>query len=362
MRPVPPGAIIGPGATIGIVGGGQLGRMLAMAAAQLGYKCHVYAPDEAPPAAEVCDRFTRGAWDDEDKLAAFGRSVDVATYEFENIAAAPLAALAAQAPLRPPRRALEIAQDRFAEKSFACAHGGNPPAFASVDDQADLERALAEIGAPAILKTRRFGYDGKGQCRIESPAEAGAAWREVGGAASILEAFVPFQAEFSILLCRGLNGETLIWPTPQNRHRDGMLDCSTVPAGEEVRRVVAQAQALARRIADALDYVGVIAFEYFATSGGALFNEMAPRVHNSGHWTIEGAVTSQFENHVRAICGLPLGATDLAGTRVEMRNLIGDDAAGWAEILADPQAHLHLYGKGEARPGRKMGHVTRVWR
>jgi 5-(carboxyamino)imidazole ribonucleotide synthase len=356
MNPVPPGS------TIGIVGGGQLGRMLAMAAARLGYKCHIYAPDETPPAAEVSAFFTRGAWDDEAALARFGRSVDVATYEFENIAAGPLAALAAEAPLFPPRRALETAQDRLAEKSFIRGLGGRPPAFAPVDDLPGLEAALAEIGAPAVLKTRRFGYDGKGQARIADPSGAAEAWEAVRGAPSILEAFVDFEAEFSILLCRGQDGAIMTWPVPENRHRAGMLDRSTVPADEKVEAVRAEAEALARRVADALDYVGVLALEFFATADGPLFNEMAPRVHNSGHWTIEGAVTSQFENHVRAICGLPLGDTDLTGSRVEMVNLIGEEADRWQEILSEPAAHLHLYGKAEARPGRKMGHVTRVRR
>ncbi|MDB5693412.1 MAG: 5-(carboxyamino)imidazole ribonucleotide synthase [Alphaproteobacteria bacterium] len=356
MKPVPPGS------TIGIVGGGQLGRMLAMAAARLGYKCHVYAPDEAPPAAEVSAHFTRGAWDDEAALARFGRSIDVATYEFENIAAAPLAALAAEAPLYPPRRSLEIAQDRLEEKGFIQGLGGRPPAFQPVDDLAGLEAALAAIGAPAVLKTRRFGYDGKGQARIADPSGAAEAWAAVRAAPSILEAFVDFEAEFSILLCRGADGRTVIWPVPENRHRQAMLDRSILPAGEAVRRVQAEAEALARRAADALEHVGILALEFFATAEGPLFNEMAPRVHNSGHWTIEGAVTSQFENHVRAICGLPLGDTGLAGSRVEMTNLIGSEAETWPEILADPAAHLHLYGKGETREGRKMGHVTRVWR
>jgi 5-(carboxyamino)imidazole ribonucleotide synthase len=355
MKPIPPGS------TIGIVGGGPLGRMLAMAAARLGYKCHVYAPDEAPPAAEVAAHFTRGAWDDEASLGRFGRSVDVATYEFENIAAAPLAALAAEAPLYPPRRALEIAQDRLQEKNFIRGLGGRPPAFRAVDDLFGLETALAEVGAPAVLKTRRFGYDGKGQARIADPAGMKEAWDSVR-ASSILESFVAFDAEFSILLCRGPDGATLTWPIPENRHRQGVLDRSSLPAGEAVRRVQLEAEAIARRAADALDYVGVLALEFFATPEGPLFNEMAPRVHNSGHWTVEGAVTSQFENHIRAICGLPLGDTALTGARVEMVNLIGAEADGWAEILADPEAHLHLYGKGEAREGRKMGHVTKVFR
>jgi 5-(carboxyamino)imidazole ribonucleotide synthase len=352
--------ILPPGSTIGIVGGGQLGRMLAMAAAQLGYKCHVYAPDEAAPARDVAARFTRGEWDDEEALARFGRSVDVATYEFENIAAGPLAALAAETPLWPPRRALEIAQDRLAEKVFVAGLGGRPAPFAAVDDRQDLDAALAGIGTPAILKTRRFGYDGKGQVRIAAAADAETAWKAVYGAPSVLEAFIRFEAEFSILLCRSVSGETVVWDAPRNVHEGGILARSDVPAGPAFAAAIAEAEALALRVAGALDYVGVLALEFFATAEGALFNEMAPRVHNSGHWTIEGALTSQFENHVRAICGLPLGATGLVVPRVEMRNLVGADIDGWRDLLADRSAHLHLYGKAEARPGRKMGHVTRL--
>ncbi|HEX8580580.1 MAG TPA: 5-(carboxyamino)imidazole ribonucleotide synthase [Allosphingosinicella sp.] len=352
--------IVPPGSTIGIVGGGQLGRMLAIAAAQLGYRCHIYAPDEAPPAAEVSALFTRGAWDDEDKLACFGRSVDVATYEFENIPAGALSALAAEAPLYPPRRSLDTAQDRIAEKEFARSHGARPPRFAAVSTREELERALAEVGTPAVLKTRRFGYDGKGQARIMAPGDADAAWKAVRGAPSILEAFVDFTAEFSILLCRGADGGTVTWPVPRNEHHGGILARSTVPAGPELAGAIAEAEPLARKVADALGHVGLLTLEFFACPDGAVFNEMAPRVHNSGHWTIEGAKTSQFENHIRAICGLPLGATDLTAERVEMRNLLGEDVMRWRDILGEPGAHLHLYGKGEGRPGRKMGHVTRL--
>jgi len=353
--------IVIPGSTIGIVGGGQLGRMLAMAAAQLGYRCHIYAPDEAPPAAEVSALFTRGDYDDETALARFGASVDVATYEFENIAAGPLAALAAQAPLHPPRAALEVAQDRLAEKEFVARLGGRPAPFAPVADRAGLDAALAQIGAPAVLKTRRFGYDGKGQARIMVAGDADAAWEAVKGAPSVLEGFVRFDAEFSILLCRAPSGETVTWDAPRNVHVGGILDTSEVPAGEALAPAIAEADALARKVADALDYVGVLTLEFFVAAGGAVFNEMAPRVHNSGHWTIEGALTSQFENHIRAICGLPLGDTDLTAPRVEMKNLIGADVEQWREHLTG-SAHLHLYGKGEARPGRKMGHVTRLIR
>jgi len=352
--------IIPPGSTIGIVGGGQLGRMLAAAGAQLGYKCHIYAPDEAPPAAEVAARFTRGAYDDEAKLRRFGGQVDVATYEFENIAAGPLSALAAKAPLFPPRAALEVAQDRLAEKEFVLAQGGRPAGFVAVASLAELEAGLATLGTPAILKTRRFGYDGKGQMRIDAAAEAAAAWQAVRGTPCVLESLVEYDGEFSILLCRSAEGEVAIWDAPRNVHGRGILERSSVPAGPAFAPAIAGAEALARRIAQALDYVGVLALEYFAVGDKALFNEMAPRVHNSGHWTIEGALTSQFENHVRAICGLPLGATARTAPKVEMRNLIGDDVDAWRDILADRSAHLHLYGKAEARPGRKMGHVTRL--
>ena len=353
---------VAPGSTIGIVGGGQLGRMLAMAAAQLGYKCHIYAPDADPPAAEVAARLTVGAFDDSEQLGRFAEQVDVATYEFENIAAAPLAAIAEQVALHPPRRALETAQDRLSEKRFILAQQGRPAPFAPVDDLPGLKSALAEIGAPAILKTRRFGYDGKGQVRISDPAEAETAWAAMRGAACILEGFVPFDAEFSIILCRSSDGETLFWPTPQNVHNNGILDLSSAPADSSLEPAIEKAQSLAGRVADALDYVGVLTLEFFALGEEAIFNEMAPRVHNSGHWTIEGSLTSQFENHIRAICGLPLGATDLTASRVEMRNLIGSDVEAWLDILADRTAHLHLYGKDEAREGRKMGHVTRLIR
>ena len=351
---------VAPGSTIGIVGGGQLGRMLAMAAAQLGYRTHIYAPDEAPPAAEVSADFTRGDFDDEDALARFAESVDVATYEFENIAAGPLSAIADRVPLFPPRRALETAQDRLTEKQFAHDLGGRPAPFAAVNCRADLDRAIAKIGCPAILKTRRFGYDGKGQAKISSPADADAAWAAIHGAPAVLEGFVSFTCEFSILLCRGRDGATLFWDATRNTHVDGILRRSEAPVEPALDKAVSEGRALAQRIADALDYVGVLAIEYFADADGAVFNEMAPRVHNSGHWTTEGALTSQFENHIRAVCGIPLGATDLVVPRVEMENLIGHDVDRWHELLADRAAHLHLYGKREARPGRKMGHVTRL--
>jgi len=352
--------IVPPDSTIGIVGGGQLGRMLALAAARLGYRCHIYAPDPNSVAAEVSARFTQGAFDDEGALTRFAAEVDVVTYEFENIPTAPLRALAEIVPLHPPVGALETAQDRLEEKTFIQRYGGRPAPFAQVDDPAGLERAIAEIGTPSILKTRRFGYDGKGQVRIDAADQAAAAWEAVRGQPSILEGFVAFDAEFSVLLCRAIEGETVFWDSPRNRHEGGILVNSSIPAGPGFGKAIADGRALAAKVADALDYVGVMAVEFFALGGEAIFNEMAPRVHNSGHWTIEGARTSQFENHIRAICGMPLGATDLAAPRIEMANLVGAEADGWNEILADPTAHLHLYGKREARPGRKMGHVTRI--
>jgi 5-(carboxyamino)imidazole ribonucleotide synthase len=349
--------IVPPGSTIGIIGGGQLGRMLALAAAPLGYRCHVYAPDDAGPAAQVAAEVTRGAFDDVAAIAAFAAAADVVTYEFENVPIAPLKAIAT---LRPPLEALEIAQDRLAEKAFILRHGGRPARFAAVDDRIGLDAALIEIGAPAILKTRRFGYDGKGQARIAAPEDADAAWAAIEGAPSVLEALIPFDAEFSILLCRGADGETVTWDAPVNRHEGGILATSTLPAPAALAPAIAEAEALARRAADALGHVGMLTLEFFAVGGAAVFNEMAPRVHNSGHWTIEGAETSQFENHIRAICGLPLGASRRTAAAIEMRNLVGDDALSWREPLAEPGAHLHLYGKGAPRPGRKMGHITRI--
>lgn len=352
--------IIEPGATIGIIGGGQLGRMLSIAAAQLGYRCHIFAPEAAPPAADVSAMLTQGDYADTDALLRFAASVDVVTYEFENIDTAPIAALAERAVVRPSVHALEVAQDRLAEKDFISSLGGRPAPYCAVATRAELDEALHRIGAPAILKTRRFGYDGKGQARILAPTDADTAWAAIGGNPAVLEGFVRFEREFSILIARGADGQVRIWDAPDNEHRNGILDRSTAPAGPLIQGQLDEASALARATAEALDYVGVLAMEFFASDTGPVFNEMAPRVHNSGHWTIEGARTSQFENHIRAVCGLPLGAVDLVAAKVEMTNLIGGDVHDWLTVLADPNAHLHLYGKGEARPGRKMGHVTRL--
>ena len=350
--------MIPPGETIGILGGGQLGRMLAIAAAQLGYRCHVYAPEADSIAAEVSGDFTCAAWDDAEALARFAATCAVITYEFENVPAAPLAALGAT-PLRPNARALECAQDRVNEKTFAEAQGGRTAAWARVDAPADLAVAIATLGAPGILKTRRDGYDGKGQWRIAG--EQGEAERlSLPDKALIYERLVEFAAEFSVVLVRGESGDVRFWDCPENVHRGGILARSSVPSGLPAADQLVPARELARRTAEALDYVGVLTLEFFADEKGPVFNEMAPRVHNSGHWTIEGAVTSQFENHIRAICGLPLGDTGLAARRVEMRNIVGEAAEDWPAMLADPANHLHLYGKAAVHPGRKMGHVTRL--
>ena len=350
--------MIPPGETIGILGGGQLGRMIAMAAAQLGYRCHIFAPEPDSVAAEVSAAFTCAGYDDAAALAAFAADCAVVTYEFENVPVAPLAGLG-PALLRPGAEALEVAQDRLNEKTFVTGLGGTTAPFLCVDSAEDLARAIARIGAPGILKTRRDGYDGKGQWRIASPADA-ATISLPAGVPLIYEGFVRFTAEFSVILCRGADGDVRFWDSAENIHLGGILDSSNLPASAGIAAQVPAARALTQTIAEKLGYVGVLTCEFFATAHGPVFNEMAPRVHNSGHWTIEGAITSQFENHVRAICGLPLGDTRLAARGVVMNNLIGDAAHDWPAILSDPANHLHLYGKAAARPGRKMGHVTRL--
>ena len=348
-----------PGSTIGILGGGQLGRMLAVAAAQLGYRTHVLAPDRESVAAQTASSLTRADYHNRIVLADFAAACDVVTYEFENIDVTPVEWLAERVPVHPNPAALRVAQDRIAEKRFVETVGGRPAPWAPVNSEADLMAALDRIGYPAILKTTRFGYDGKGQAVIRDAADAVEAWATIGGPA-VLEGFIAFTHEFSILIARGQDGASVRYDPPHNVHRDAILRTSTVPAPAEIVAQAEEATALACRIADELGYVGVLACEFFVGSDGPVFNEMAPRVHNSGHWTIEGADTSQFENHIRAICGLPLGATTLTGREVTLENLIGDDA--WQPALTEAGAHLHLYGKGSARPGRKMGHVTRVKR
>lgn len=347
-----------PGATIGILGGGQLGRMLALAASPLGYRVHVYAPESELVAAEVSAFCTRASYEDRDALTAFAAGCDVITYEFENVPSETVAFLETLKPVRPGHQALDVAQDRLAEKRFVEALGGRTAPYRPVETLAELEAALADLGTPAILKTRRFGYDGKGQVRIDAPEAAAAAFAELGGAGLILEGFVRFQREFSVIVARGLDGREAHYPVCLNRHEGGILARTDVPAVGIPEADVEAATALVVQVADRLGYVGVLTCEFFATDTGPVFNEMAPRVHNSGHWTIEGARTSQFEQHVRAVCGLPLGSVALTARAIVMRNLLGDTSAEWPALLADQAAHLHLYGKSEAVPGRKMGHVT----
>jgi 5-(carboxyamino)imidazole ribonucleotide synthase len=349
--------VIKPGSTIGILGGGQLGRMLAMAAAQLGYRCHVYSPEKDSIAAEVSAKFTCAEWYDREALAAYAQDCAVITYEFENVPVAPLRAIP-ENKLAPGLRALEVAQDRAHEKGLIEGLGGRPAPYAVIDSDEGVAEAIERIGTPGVLKTRREGYDGKGQWRIASAHEAEGL--RVPHEGLIYEELVRFEAEFSVILVRGRDGAIRFWDSPENVHRGGILARSSLPPSPIVAEQIPEARELATKAAEALGYVGVLTLEFFATPRGPVFNEMAPRVHNSGHWTIEGALTSQFENHIRAICGLPLGDTATRFEKVEMANLIGDDAARAAELLSDPAVHLHFYGKTEARQGRKMGHVTRV--
>ncbi|HEX2624081.1 MAG TPA: 5-(carboxyamino)imidazole ribonucleotide synthase [Sphingomicrobium sp.] len=349
-----------PGSTIGIVGGGQLGRMMAIAAARLGFRCHVLASDEKPCGAEVAGDFTRARYDDAEAIAAFAASCDVVTYEFENLPVGPLVPLGDK--LRPGTRSLEIAQDRATEKRFLERVGARIARWAAVDDEQSLAGAVETVGLPLVLKTRRLGYDGKGQCWVRSADEARAAWRSIGDQPAVAESAIDFAAEFSVLVARTEAGEVKAWDSPRNVHDDGILRRSIVPGGDVIAAHADEAVAMARIIAEQLQHIGVLTVEFFACADGPLVNEIAPRVHNSGHWTIEGAVTSQFEQHVRAVCGLPLGDTSIVGGGSTMDNLIGDDVESWTDLVAEPGAHLHLYGKGEARPGRKMGHVTRLSR
>ncbi|WP_395644979.1 5-(carboxyamino)imidazole ribonucleotide synthase [Terricaulis sp.] len=352
---------LAPGSTVGILGGGQLGRMLAVAAAQLGFDVAIYTDEEDSPASRVSARTIVGAYDDAAKLADFARGVEVVTTEFENVPAATAEALiAAGATVRPDPRVLAVAQDRFEEKSFFAANGIATPPFAKVDSQADLDAAIAKIGARAILKTRRLGYDGRGQIRINTAANAEGAHAKLG-APGILEGFCAFEREVSIIAARAVGGDIAFFDLNENEHSGGILSRTTLPS-KAPAAVTETAQAAARKVLQAFDYVGVLTIEFFVMpDGGIIANEMAPRVHNSGHWTIEGALTSQFEQHIRCIAGWPLGLTTRIAD-IEMINLIGDDANDWAKYAAEPGAHLHLYGKREARPGRKMGHVTRLIR
>ncbi len=349
-----------PGAVIGILGGGQLGRMLSVAASRLGYRTHIYEPAASPPAGDVAHRVKTAGYDDAAALAAFAGSVDVVTYEFENVPAAALDAIEAARPIRPGRRALATSQDRLEEKTFLQGLGLSVAPFAPVEGHDSLMAGIAAVGVPAILKTRRLGYDGKGQVRITSAEGAVDALEVIAGAPAVLEGFVEFSHEVSVIAARGLDGSVAAYDPGENLHEGGILRRTTVPA----RLSAAQrsdAVLVAARILNALDYVGVIGVELFVTAKGLIVNEFAPRVHNSGHWTQAGCAVDQFEQHIRAIAGWPLGDGGRYAD-VEMENLIGDDVLRVPEIAHESGAQVHLYGKAEARAGRKMGHVNRVRR
>ena len=351
---------LAPGATIGILGGGQLGRMLSVAAARLGYRCHVYEPGANPPAADVAHAVTTAPYEDLAALRRFAAAVDVITYEFENVPTAALDALEALRPIRPNRRALAISQDRLAEKDFLTGLGLACAPYAAVNDGAGLAAALARIGAPSILKTTRLGYDGKGQARLASAADAAAALAAMAGAPAVLEGFIDFSHEVSVIAARAPDGSVAAYDPGENVHQGGILRTTTVPA-RLTPAGRSDAVLIAARILNALDYVGVLGVELFVTPGGFIVNEIAPRVHNSGHWTQNGCAVDQFEQHIRAITGLPLGDGGRFAD-VEMENLIGDDIARLPELWREKDCAVHLYGKAEARPGRKMGHVNRIRR
>jgi 5-(carboxyamino)imidazole ribonucleotide synthase len=349
-----------PDATIGILGGGQLGRMLALAAARLGFKCHVFSPSPDSPAFDIVHRVTCADYGDTQALDRFAADVDVVTYEFENVPADTATFLAARVPVLPDPAILATTQDRLVEKNFVAGLGIRTAAFADVGSPAHLAAAIERIGLPAVLKTRRFGYDGKGQVTIKNGTNPGAAWREVGGQACILEAFVPFEREVSVVAARGQDGSVECFDVTENEHRDHILKTSRVPAALSDADA-AQARSIAETIAQKFGYVGVLAVEMFALRAGELLvNEIAPRVHNSGHWTLDGASVSQFEQHIRAVAGWPL-AKPIRHGRVEMTNLIGREVEDYRRYLSIPGVAVHLYGKTAVRPGRKMGHVTRVF-
>ena len=350
--PLPPGSVIG------ILGGGQLGRMLALAAARLGMKTHIYCPDPQSPAFDVTPRRTVAAYEDETALAAFAAAVDVVTYEFENVPLATAEFLAGKKPLRPGAKALGIAQDRLAEKTFLTVNRIPVAPFAAIPNLEQLEGELKEIGLPAVLKTTRLGYDGKGQRLIGKRKDAAAAFAALAPKPLVLETFVPFEKEISVVVARGLDGRTAAFDPAENSHRDHILKQSRVPA-RIGRRTAQRAVEIATAIAAGLDYVGVLGVEFFVLADGKLLvNEIAPRVHNSGHWTEAVAVTDQFEQHIRAICGWPLGDPRRLAD-VTMENLIGDEAGALPGALK-PGLQPHLYGKAESRPGRKMGHINRI--
>jgi 5-(carboxyamino)imidazole ribonucleotide synthase len=356
--------LLKPGATIGILGGGQLARMLALAAAPLGLRCHVYSPEKDSCAFDVVHAGTCAAYEDETALGRFAGAVDVITYEFENVPAKTAAFLAKRKPVMPDPQVLETTQDRLIEKNFVSALKIATAPYAPVHSASQLADAVKAVGLPAVLKTRQLGYDGKGQAKIAKGGDPVTAWRSVHNAPCILEGFIDFEREVSVVAARGRDGKVECFEITENEHRDHILKVSRVPA-KVTPELASQARQIATRIAKAFDYVGVLAVEMFVMRKGQrrvlLVNEIAPRVHNSGHWTIDGATVSQFEQHVRAVAGWPLGKPVRLGRRVEMVNLIGTEVNEAARWLTIPGASVHIYGKGEARPRRKMGHVTRVW-
>jgi 5-(carboxyamino)imidazole ribonucleotide synthase len=351
-----------PGDSIGILGGGQLGRMLAMAASRLGFKCQVFSPDPDSPAFDVVLHATCAEYADVEALELFANDVDVITYEFENVPAAAAMVLAARRPVLPDYKVLETTQDRLAEKDFAARLGIATAAYADVSSVEGLRSAIARIGLPAVIKTRRFGYDGKGQAIIRDGDDLDRVWVELATKSAILEAFIPFEREISVIAARGADGQVECYDVTENEHGDHILKISRVPAAIS-DALAAQARGIAETIASALNYVGVLAVEMFVVPGDngstLLVNEIAPRVHNSGHWTLDGASVSQFEQHIRAIAGWPLGKPVRHGA-VTMTNLIGNEVNDYQRWLTVPGATVHLYGKGAPRPGRKMGHVTEV--
>jgi len=349
--------MIAPGATIGVLGGGQLGRMLALAAARLGYRVHVFAPEADSPTAQVCVAATQAAYDDLAALKAFAAACDVVTYEFENVPVIAAEAIAATSPVRPAPNWLRVAQDRRREKAFVQAAGAQVAPYKAIETEANLDRP--GLSFPGILKTAESGYDGKGQVRVAAAADLPTAWAGLGKVPCVLEAVVPFEREISVIVARGEDGAVQCFPPVENRHENHIL-AETIAPADIPAEVAAEAVRLAESIARHGDLVGLVAVEMFLLAdGGLLVNELAPRPHNSGHWSMDACQTDQFEQCVRAVCGLPLGATGIRAP-ARMRNLLGDAVNDWAEYLKDPNARLHLYGKGEARPGRKMGHVNFV--
>ena len=351
--------MLAPGATIGILGGGQLGRMTALAAARLGYSVHVFAIEHDSPAAQVSAGMTVAAYDDSAALARFAAAVDVATFEFENIPAEAVREVATLKPVMPRPEILEISQDRLREKDFLSRIGVATAAYQEIGDAAALAKALAGLAGRAVLKSARLGYDGKGQVAVGGSTPSDEAWLQMGGSRGILEEFVDFRCEVSVVVARAADGAMATYPPVENRHVNHILDTTIAPATLPPQ-TAREAEIIARDIAARLDLVGVLAVEMFVTKDGELLvNELAPRPHNSGHWTIDACATSQFEQLVRAICGLPLGSTERHADAV-MKNLIGDEVETWREAIADPSARVHLYGKRKVLPGRKMGHITRL--